>query len=247
MNLHEYQAKALFKAYGMPVPNNLVASTPVEARLAAEKFSTGQVVVKAQVHAGGRGRAGGVKIVDTPREAEDYAKSMLGTHFVTAHTDTVGQPVNAILVEEICNIDSELYLAMIKEPATGGIVIVASTEGGMQLEQVVHDTPEKILKVEVDPSASVMVEQCSKLASEVGLLDGQIEQFTQLVNGLYTLFVDKDLVLVEINPLVVNVDGDLICLDGKINVDSNALHRHPDMAALRDKTQEPGQDSSLPQ
>ncbi len=238
MNLHEYQAKALFKAYGMPVPNNLVASTPEEARTAAENFSAGQVVVKAQVHARGRGKAGGIKIVDTPREAEDYAKSMLGTHFVTAQTDKNGQPVNAILVEEICKIENELYLGMVAEHASGPVVIKVSTEGGMQIEQILRDSPEKIHKLHIDPSLGVLPDQYHDLSTRLGLAGEQIEQFTQLLDGLYRLFVEKDLAVAEINPLVVTVDGDLVCLDGKISVNVDRLHRHPDMQALRDTTQE---------
>ncbi len=240
MNLHEYQAKALFAAYGMPVPNNLIAHTPAQARAAAETFSTEQVVVKAQVHAGGRGKAGGVKIVDTPREAEDYAKSMLGTHFVTAHTSTAGQPVNAILVEEICLIDNELYLGMIVEPAQECVFITASTQGGMELEQVMRNTPDKILKVQVDSGVGITPEQSAGLALQLGLSGEQGEQFIQLLERLYSLFIDKELALVEISPLVVTAEGNLVCLDGKIIVDNSSLERHPDIAALRDETQEIG-------
>lgn len=238
MNLHEYQAKALFKEYGMPVPHNIVASSGEEARLAAEKLSTDKVVVKAQVHAGGRGKAGGVKLVDTPREAEDYAKSMLGTNLVTIQTDAAGQPINTVLVEETCNIDNELYLGMVIDRASQRVVVMASTEGGMEIEQVAHDTPEKILKAELNPLVGVMPYQCRELAFGLGLTGGQIKQFTQLLSGLCKLFVDKDLALVEINPLVVTSEGDLICLDGKINIDGNAMYRHKDLDALRDKSQE---------
>ena len=146
MNLHEYQAKALFKAYGMPVPNNIVATTAADAKKAAEKLTTDKVVVKAQVHAGGRGKAGGVKLVDTPNEAEDYAASMLGTNLVTYQTDAKGQPVNTILVEETCDIANELYLGMVIDRASQRVVVMASTEGGMEIETVAHETPEKILK-----------------------------------------------------------------------------------------------------
>ena len=238
MNLHEYQAKALFKEYGMPVPNSIVASSAEEARIAAEKLSTEKVVVKAQVHAGGRGKAGGVKLVDTPREAEDYAKSMLGTQLVTIQTDAGGQPINTVLVEETCNIDNELYLGMVIDRASQRVVVMASTEGGMEIEQVAHDTPEKILKAELNPLVGVMPYQCRELAFGLGLTGGQIKQFTQLLTGLCTLFVEKDMALVEINPLVVTKEGDLICLDGKINIDGNALYRHKDLDALRDKSQE---------
>ena len=190
MNLHEYQAKALFKEYGMPVPNSIVASSAAEARSAAEKLATEKVVVKAQVHAGGRGKAGGVKLVDTPREAEDYAKSMLGTKLVTIQTDADGQPINTVLVEETCNIDNELYLGMVIDRASQRVVVMASTEGGMEIEQVAHDTPEKILKAELNPLVGVMPYQCRELAFGLGLSGGQIKQFTQLLTGLCKLFVE---------------------------------------------------------
>ena len=238
MNLHEYQAKALFARYGMPVPNNLVASTPAEAREAAEKLSTKKVVVKAQVHAGGRGKAGGVKLVDTPREAEDYAESMLGTNLVTFQTDEKGQPVNTVLVEETCDIADELYLGMVIDRASRRVVIMASTEGGMDIETVAHETPEKILKAAIDPLVGVMPYQCRELAFGLGLKGDQIKQFSKLLTGLGKCFVEQDLALVEINPLVVTGSGDLVCLDGKINVDGNAMYRHKDLAELQDKTQE---------
>jgi succinyl-CoA synthetase beta subunit len=238
MNLHEYQAKALFAQYGMPVPNNIVAATPAEARAAAEKLTTNKVVVKAQVHAGGRGKAGGVKLVDTPAEAEEFAKSLLGTNLVTFQTDANGQPINTVLIEETSNIASELYLGMVIDRASQRVVVMASTEGGMDIEQVAHDTPEKILKAELNPLVGVMPYQCRELAFGLGLEGAQIKQFSVLLTGLCKLFVEKDLALVEINPLVITKEGDLICLDGKINVDGNALYRHKDLEALQDKTQE---------
>ena len=238
MNLHEYQAKGLFKEYGMPVPINVVATTAAEAKQAAEKLSTEKVVVKAQVHAGGRGKAGGVKLVDTPAEAEEYAKSILGTNLVTIQTDANGQPVNTVLVEETCNIASELYLGVVIDRATQRVVVMASTEGGVEIEEVAEETPEKILKAEINPLLGVMPWQCRELAFGLGLSGGQIKQFSALLSGLIKLFVEKDLALVEINPLVITGEGDLICLDGKINIDSNALYRHPELEALQDKSQE---------
>ena len=238
MNLHEYQAKALFKAYGMPVPNNIVATTAADAKKAAEKLTTDKVVVKAQVHAGGRGKAGGVKLVDTPNEAEDYAASMLGTNLVTYQTDAKGQPVNTVLVEETCDIANELYLGMVIDRASQRVVVMASTEGGMEIETVAHETPEKILKAEVNPLLGIMPYQCRELAFGLGFSGAQVKQFTSLLTGLVKLFHDKDLALVEINPLVVTGSGDLICLDGKINIDSNAMYRNKDLEELRDKSQE---------
>ena len=238
MNLHEYQAKALFKEYGMPVPTNAVAATPEEARAAAEKLSTDKVVVKAQVHAGGRGKAGGVRLVDTPREAADYAESMLGTNLVTIQTDAAGQPINTVLVEETCDIADEMYLGMVIDRASQRVVVMASTEGGVEIEQVAHDTPEKILKAELNPLVGLMPYQARELAFGLGLKGDQIKQFGKLLGGLCKLFVDKDLALVEINPLVVTGSGDLICLDGKINVDGNAMYRQKELEKLRDKSQE---------
>ncbi len=238
MNLHEYQAKALFAQYGMPVPNNMVAATPEEAKAGAESLATQKVVVKAQVHAGGRGKAGGVKLVDTPAEAAEFAKSLLGTNLVTIQTDAGGQPINTVLIEETSNIESELYLGMVIDRASQRVVIMASTEGGMDIETVAHETPEKILKAELNPLVGVMPYQCRELAFGLGLKGKQIKQFGSLLTGLCKLFVEKDLALVEINPLVITKEEDLICLDGKINIDGNALYRHPDLEELRDKSQE---------
>jgi len=238
MNLHEYQAKALFAEYGMPVPNNIVASTPAEAKAGAEKLSTDKVVVKAQVHAGGRGKAGGVKLVDTPAEAADFAESLLGKQLVTIQTDANGQPINSVLIEETCNIASELYLGMVIDRASQRVVIMASTEGGMDIETVAHETPEKILKEAINPLVGVMPYQCRELAFGLGMKGKQVKQFGALLTGLCKLFVEKDLALVEINPLVITKEEDLICLDGKINIDGNALYRHPDLEKLQDKSQE---------
>lgn len=238
MNLHEYQAKALFRDYGMPVPNNVVAASAAEAKAGAEQLSTDKVVVKAQVHAGGRGKAGGVKLVDTPAEAAEFADSLLGTNLVTFQTDAKGQPVNTVLIEETSNIASELYLGAVIDRASQRVVVMASTEGGMDIETVAHETPEKILKAEINPLVGVMPYQCRELAFGLGLQGKQIKQFTSLLQGLCKLFVEKDLALVEINPLVITKEEDLICLDGKINVDGNALYRHSDLEALQDKSQE---------
>ncbi len=238
MNLHEYQAKALFKSYGMPVPESIIAKTGAEAKAAAEKLTTDRVVVKAQVHAGGRGKAGGVKLVDSPAEAEEYAASMLGKQLVTIQTDAEGQPINTMLVEETCNIESELYLGAVIDRASQRVVVMASTEGGMEIETVAHDTPEKILKASIDPLVGLMPYQCRDLAFGLGLDKNQIKQFSKLLGGLMKLFHEKDLALVEINPLVITKEGDLICLDGKINIDGNAMYRLKDLEEMRDKSQE---------
>jgi len=176
--------------------------------------------------------------VDTPREAADYAESMLGTHLVTIQTDAAGQPVNSVIVEETCDIANELYLGMVIDRESQRVVVMASTEGGMEIETVAHETPEKILKAELNPLVGLMPYQARELAFGLGLKGDQIKQFGKLLGGLCKLFVEKDLALVEINPLVVTNAGDLICLDGKINLDGNALYRHKDLQALQDKSQE---------
>ncbi|MEM7292012.1 MAG: ADP-forming succinate--CoA ligase subunit beta [Pseudomonadota bacterium] len=238
MNLHEYQAKDLFRNYGIPVPDGEVAFSADEAVKAAESLSTPKVVVKAQVHAGGRGKAGGVKLVDTPKEAGEFADSLLGTTLVTFQTDANGQPINRILVEETCDIANELYLGAVLDRAQRRVVIMASTEGGVEIEKVAHETPEKILKATLNPLVGVMPYQCRDLAFGLGLKGDQVKQFTKLLSGLGKLVVEKDLALVEVNPLVITGSGDLLCLDGKINIDSNALYRHPDLVEMRDKSQE---------
>ncbi|HAU2401831.1 TPA: ADP-forming succinate--CoA ligase subunit beta [Legionella pneumophila] len=238
MNLHEYQAKQLFASYGLPVPRGEVAYNVEDALLVASQLSTSQWVVKAQVHAGGRGKAGGVKLVSSKDELAAVAKSMLGTRLVTYQTDARGQPVNAILVEETCEIDKELYLGAVVDRATRRVVIMASTEGGVEIEKVAHETPEKIFKVVVDPLVGVMPFQCRETAFKLGLKDDQIKQFTHLMMGLGKMFVDCDLSLLEINPLVITKSGQLICLDGKINIDGNALFRQPKLKNMRDVSQE---------
>jgi len=238
MNLHEYQAKELFRSYGMPVPEGIVVSSGDDAAAAADKLTTDKVVVKAQVHAGGRGKAGGVKLVDTGAEAKEVADSLLGTNLVTYQTDANGQPVNKILVEETCNIANELYLGAVIDRASQRVVFMASTEGGVEIEKVAEETPEKILKAEINPLVGMMPYQCRELAFGLGLEGKQVKQFAAMVSGLAKLFVEKDLALVEVNPLVITAEGDLLCLDGKINVDSNAMYRLPDLVDMRDKSQE---------
>jgi len=238
MNLHEYQAKDLFKSFGMPVPNNKVVRDIAEVDQVIADLTGDTWVVKAQVHAGGRGKAGGVKLTGDVNEVKDIVGSMLGTNLVTFQTDEKGQPINQVLIEETCNIDNELYLGAVVDRATQRVVIMASTEGGMDIETVAHETPEKILKVQINPLVGLMPFQARELAFGLGLTGDQIKQFGKLVGGLAKLFVEKDLSLVEINPLVVTKEGDLLCLDGKINIDDNALYRHKDLDALHDETQE---------
>lgn len=238
MNLHEYQAKQLFAQYGMPVPKNIVVRTIDDANACLEELSTDKLVVKAQVHAGGRGKAGGVKLVNGKDELVKAVRDLLHIRLVTYQTDTNGQPVNELLVEETCDIDKELYLGAVIDRASQKIVIMASTEGGMDIEKVAHETPEKILKVTIDPLLGVMPYQCREIGFKLGLNSDQIKQFAKIAIGLGKLFTDKDLSLVEINPLVITKSGDLLCLDGKINIDDNAMFRHPDLRDMFDPTQE---------
>ena len=238
MNPHEYQAKELLRHYGISVPNGKVAFSAHEAVDAAKSLNGDRVIVQAQVHAGGRGKAGGVKIVDSAAEAGEVARAMLGTNLVTFQTDANGQPINRVLVEETCDIANELYLGVVLDRALRRVVIMASTEGGVEIEKVAEETPEKILKATLNPMTGVMPYQCRELAFGLGLKGDQIKQFTKLLIGLGKLVIDKDIALVEINPLVITGSGDLLCLDGKINIDSNALFRQPDLVEMRDKSQE---------
>ncbi|MDH5472422.1 MAG: ADP-forming succinate--CoA ligase subunit beta [Gammaproteobacteria bacterium] len=238
MNLHEYQSKQLFKKYGMPVPNNHVVNSAADVQAALDDLGGDRWVVKAQVHAGGRGKAGGVKLVTNKEDAAHETGRMLHSRLVTYQTNADGQPVSHVLIEEVSNIDRELYLGAVIDRATRRVVIMASIEGGVEIEKVADETPEKILRTTIDPMLGLMPYQCRKLAFGLGLDGDQIKQFTKLLTGLAKLFVEKDLSLVEINPLVVTKEGNLLCLDGKINVDDNALFRQPDMIELRDSSQE---------
>lgn len=238
MNLHEYQSKQLFKKYGLPVANGHVVQNAHEAIKAAETLNGDQYVVKAQVHAGGRGKAGGVKLVKTKDEIAEVVRHLLGTRLVTFQTDEKGQPVNSVLIEEASDIERELYLSAVVDRSLRRIVIMASTEGGVDIEKVAHETPEKILKVVVDPLVGVMPYQARDLGFKLNLTDKQIKQLTKLLLGLGKLFVECDLSLLEINPLIVKTNGDLLCLDAKINVDDNALYRQPEINAMRDVSQE---------
>jgi len=237
MNLHEYQAKQLFASYGLPIPHGQVAYDVEDAQKVAAGLSN-KCVVKAQVHAGGRGKAGGVKLVSDTEKLVAAVKSMLGTNLVTYQTDAKGQPVNAVLIEETCNIGRELYLGAVVDRSSRRVVIMASTEGGVEIEKVAHETPEKIFKVIVDPLVGVMPYQCRETGFKLGLSEEQIKEFTQLMMALGKMFMECDLSLLEINPLVVTKEGHLLCLDGKINIDDNALYRQAKLKGMRDTTQE---------
>jgi succinyl-CoA synthetase beta subunit len=238
MNLHEYQAKALLKKYGFPVQEGFVATTPEEAAEAFEKIGN-FAVIKAQVHAGGRGKAGGVKIAKSKEEAAEIARNLIGTRLVTYQTDANGQPVNSVLVcQDVYPVERELYLGAVVDRSTRRITFMASTEGGVEIEKVAEETPEKIIKVTVDPLVGLQPFQARDVAFQLGLKDKQIGQFVKLMVGAYNAFVDNDFALFEINPLSVRENGDILAVDAKIGIDSNALYRLPELAAARDKSQE---------
>jgi len=238
MNLHEYQAKRLFADYGLPVPKGIVARSSEEAVNAIATLGTENVVVKAQVHAGGRGKAGGVKLVKGRDELAEFARKILFTNLVTYQTTEEGQPVNELLIEEISQIKQELYLGAVLDRATSRVIIMASTEGGVDIETVAHNTPEKIIKITVDPLLGVLPYQCRELGFQLGLDLDLIKQFTSIVTGVGKMFVECDLTMLEINPLIITKDGRIVCLDGKVNIDDNALYRHPKLNELRDPRQE---------
>lgn len=238
MNLHEYQGKQLFAEYGLPVSEGYAVDSAKEAVEATGKLGGDIWVVKAQVHAGGRGKAGGVVLAKTKQEVEDFAHKWLGKNLVTYQTDANGQPVSKILVEACTDIDQELYLGAVIDRSTQRIVFMASTEGGVEIEKVAHETPEKILKTEIDPLVGAMPYQGRDLAFRLGLKGVQIKQFTQIFQGLAKLFVENDLALLEINPLVITKEGNLHCLDAKLNIDSNALYRQPKLREMHDTSQE---------
>ena len=232
MNLHEYQSKALYRTYNIPVPNGQIAKNLDEVEHACNTLKGDKWVVKAQVHAGGRGKAGGVKLVSSIEEAKTFAATLLGKNLVTHQTDDKGQPINCVLVEQTCNIARELYLGAVIDRSQQRMVVMASTEGGMDIEKVAEETPEKILKVAINPLTGVMPYQSRELAFGLGLEGTQIRQFVSLLDSLVKLFVDNDLSLIEVNPLVVTQEGNLECLDGKINIDDNAMYRHKDLMEL---------------
>jgi len=238
MNLHEYQGKQLFAEYGLPVSKGYAVDTPQEAAEAADLIGGDMWVVKAQVHAGGRGKAGGVKLVKTKEEIRDFASQWLGKNLVTYQTDENGQPVSKILVEACTDIAEELYLGAVVDRSTRRIVFMASTEGGVEIEKVAEETPEKILRATVDPLVGAQPYQGRELAFKLGLKGEQIKQFVKIFIGLAQLFQDKDLALIEVNPLVITDEGNLHCLDAKLGVDGNALYRQGAVSKMHDPSQE---------
>src|SRR6056297_950492 len=238
MNLHEYQGKQLFAEYGLPVSKGYAVDSADEAAAAAEKIGGEMWVVKAQVHAGGRGKAGGVKLVKSVEEIRAFAEQWLGKNLVTYQTDERGQPVSKILVEACTDIAEELYLGAVVDRSSRRIVFMASTEGGVEIEKVAEETPEKILRATIDPLVGPQPYQGRDLAFQLGLRGEQIKQFVKIFMGLGQLFEDKDLALIEVNPLVITEQGNLHCLDAKIGVDSNALYRQPALGDMHDPSQD---------
>ena len=238
MNLHEFQGKQLFREYGLPVSKGFAVTSASDAVEAAKKIGGTKWVVKAQVHAGGRGKAGGVKLVDTLDEIENFSNLWLGKNLVTYQTDEHGQLVSSILVEDCTDIKDELYLGAVIDRTAKRIVFMASTEGGVEIEKVAEETPDKIIKVEINPLTGAQPYQGRELAFSLGLKGDQVKQFVKIFVGLARLFKEKDLELIEINPLVIKSDNNLHCLDAKVVVDSNAVYRQPILAEMRDESQE---------
>jgi len=238
MNLHEYQAKQLFKEFGLPVSEGFAVDTADEAVEAAKRIGGDKWVVKTQVHAGGRGKAGGVKLVSSTDEVHAFASNWLGKNLVTYQTDANGQPVSKILVESLTDIDQELYLGAVVDRATRKVVFMASTEGGVEIEKVAEETPEKILKAIIDPTVGAQPYQGRELGFKLGLNPDQVKQFTKIFLGLAAMFEKYDFALLEINPLVITEQGNLHCLDGKVNIDGNALYRQPKIKEMHDPSQD---------
>ena len=238
MNLHEYQAKTLFRAYGVDTPRGQLAHSPDEAVAAAEALGGNVWVVKAQVHAGGRGKAGGVKVAKSLDEVRQYASQMIGSTLKTKQTGDVGLPIHKVLIEEGLDIVKELYLSVVVDRASKRVSIIASAEGGMDIEEVAEKSPGKIHSIGISPAAGYFPYIGRRLGFAMGLDKKQVGQLATLLQGLYTLFIEKDLSMVEINPLIITGDGKLLALDAKIGTDDNALYRHKDLAEMRDPTQE---------
>ena len=238
MNLHEYQGKFLFAQYDLPVSKGKVISNADEAANACNEIGGKKWVVKAQVHAGGRGKSGGVELIDSPESATKFAEKWLGQRLITYQTDKNGQPVNSILIEECTNITKELYLSMVIDRESQKIVVIGSSEGGVDIESVAKNHPEKIIYVGFDIDDNNVTNKAIKIANVLNLNGKQIKQFIEMIKNLKNLFIEKDLSLLEINPLVINDKDELHCLDAKLNIDSNALFRQPDLLEMHDQSQD---------
>ena len=237
MKVHEYQAKAIFSKYGVPIPQGGVASTSAEAKDIASSLG-GRAVIKAQVHAGGRGKGGGIRIVSTPQEAEQAASSLLGSRLVTPQTGPDGVPVERVLVEEVADVAKELYLALTVDRAFGGPVMIASESGGMEIEEVAAREPDKIFKEGVEPLLGFQPFQGRRLCYALNLEAALVRPASQIMSALFRVLVDNDCSLVEVNPLAITRDGRIIALDAKLSFDDDALFRHPELRDLRDPQQE---------
>ena len=237
MKLHEYQAKEIFARYGIEVPRGILANTPEEARDATRELG-GQAVVKAQVHAGGRGQAGGIKVVRSPEEAEEVARGYIGQNLVTRQTDAQGVPINSVLIEELADIQKELYVALTIDRGFRGPVMIVSASGGMDIEEVAATSPEDIHTEPIEPVLGLMPYQARRLVSRLGLKGDQVRPATQVLNTLYRIFSDNDCSLVEINPLIITGDQRVVALDAKLDVEDDSLFRHSDLRELRDRSQE---------
>ncbi|HIE40539.1 MAG TPA: ADP-forming succinate--CoA ligase subunit beta [Thiomicrorhabdus sp.] len=238
MNLHEYQSKALFSEYGIGIPNGYLITDLSELDAVLKRIDSSGWVVKAQIHAGARGKAGGVKLVKTSQEAHEVVSNLLGHSLVTIQTAGKALPINSVLIEETLAIESELYLSLLVDRVTRTHTFVISSEGGMDIEEVAEKTPEKILSIHIDPTVGVMPYQCREVGFALGLKGEAFKQIGVLMKQFYQLTLDKDISQLEINPLVRTEDNQLIALDAKVNVDSNALYRQPDLVKMRDTTQE---------
>jgi succinyl-CoA synthetase beta subunit len=238
MNIHEYQAKGLMAKFGVAVPRGAVAHTADEAEAAARQLGGSVWVVKAQIHAGGRGKAGGVKVVKSPASVRDAAAAMLGMTLVTKQTGPAGRVVGRVYVEEGCDIRRELYLGLLIDRATQRVTLIASTEGGTEIEEVAARTPEKILKIGIDPATGIMPYHARRIAFGLGLEGAQIASAVRFVTAMYKAFVELDASMVEINPLVVTANAEVLALDAKMGFDDNALYRHAEIEALRDAAEE---------
>ncbi|HEX9290735.1 MAG TPA: ADP-forming succinate--CoA ligase subunit beta [Anaeromyxobacteraceae bacterium] len=238
MKIHEYQAKDILRKFGVAVPRGYLAVTPLEAEGAARQLGGGITAVKAQIHAGGRGKGGGVRLARSPDEARQHAEAMLGMMLKTPQTGPEGQEVRKVYIEEGCRIAQEMYLGMTLDRDTGRITVMASTEGGVDIEEVAAKTPEKILKERIDPLTGLLAFQARRLAFLLGLTGETVGAFVRFATGLCNAYVATDASLAEINPLVITVQGDVLALDAKMNFDDNALYRHPDIAAMRDPEEE---------
>jgi len=243
MNLHEYQGKALFAEYNLPVSKGKIIYSADEVTDACNEIGGTSWVVKAQVHAGGRGKSGGVQLINTPEDGIKFAEKWLGNNLVTYQTDAKGQPVNSILIEECTNISQELYLSAVIDRDSQKIVFIGSSEGGVNIEEVAKNMPEKIIYQGVVYGDKSLPDNASNIAKVLKLNDIQTNQFISMIDNLLRLFVEKDLNLLEINPLVITDSGDLLCLDAKVNIDSNSLFRHPELLEMYDETQEDPQEA----